>query len=275
MNVRLIPIHSPDDPRIAVYRNVRERDLVGREGRFLAEGEVVVRLLLTKSRYRAESLLLEERRVAGLADVLAHHPELAVYVAPQAVMNEIAGFPIHRGILAAGLRGEEPSPDELLASIEGPATVVALEAIANHDNVGGIFRNAAAFGAKAVLLDGTSCDPLYRKAIRVSVGAALRVPFARSPSSAEMIATLRRAGFAIFALTPRREAKSLESFRFPERSALLLGAEGPGLLDATLASADEQLRIEIESDFDSLNVASASAIALHAARISAKLSRIT
>jgi len=264
--MRLLPLSSPDDPRIAVYRNVRERDLVGREGMFLAEGEVVVRVLLTKGRFRAESLLLEERRVAALEDVLAQHPDLPVYVAPQAVMNEIAGFPIHRGILAAGLRGEEPSPDELLASLDGPATVVALEGIANHDNVGGIFRNAAAFGARAVLLDGTSCDPLYRKAIRVSVGAALRVPFARATSSAEMIASLRRAGFTLLALTPRREAKPLETFSFPERTALLLGAEGPGLVDETLAAADELVRIDIESDFDSLNVAAASAVALHAAR---------
>lgn len=262
----LIPLSSPDDPRIAVYRHVRERDLVGREGRFLAEGEVVVRVLLTKSRFQAESLLLEERRVAALEDVLALHPELPVYVAPQALMNEIAGFPIHRGILAAGLRGEDLAPDALLASIEGPAVVVGLEGIANHDNVGGIFRNGAAFGAKAVLLDPTSCDPLYRKAIRVSVGAALRVPFARSASSAAMIESLRRAGFAIFALTPRPDAKPIEGFAFPERTAFLLGAEGPGLSDATLDAADERLRIDIESDFDSLNVAAASAIALHAAR---------
>lgn len=264
--MRLISISSPDDPRIAVYRNVRERDLVGRQGRFLAEGEVVVRVLLTRSHFQAESLLLEERRVAGLEDVLASHPELPVYVAPQAVMNEIAGFPMHRGILAAGLRGPIATPEELLARMEGPAVVVALEGLANHDNVGGIFRNAAAFGAKAVLLDETSCDPLYRKAIRVSVGAALRVPFAQASSSPSMLDALKTAGFQTIALTPRRDAVELSSFRPPPRSALLLGTEGPGLSEETLERADLRVRIDIEPDFDSLNVAATSAVALYALR---------
>lgn len=264
--MRLISISSPDDPRIAVYRNVRERDLVGRQGRFLAEGEVVVRVLLTRSHFQAESLLLEERRVAGLEGVLASHPELPVYVAPQAVMNEIAGFPMHRGVLAAGLRGPIATPEELLARMEGPAVVVALEGLANHDNVGGIFRNAAAFGAKAVLLDETSCDPLYRKAIRVSVGAALRVPFAQASSSPSMLDALKTAGFQTIALTPRRDAVELSSFRPPPRSALLLGTEGPGLSEETLERADLRVRIDIEPDFDSLNVAATSAVALYALR---------
>lgn len=234
---------------------------------FLAEGEVVVRLLLTQSRFRAASLLLEERRVAALEDVLAKLPyDLPVYVAKQAVMNEIAGFPIHRGILAAGLRGDEASPDELLARIEGPALVVALEGLTNHDNVGGIFRNAAAFGAKAVLLDEASCDPLYRKSIRVSVGAALRVPFARASSSQSMLDALKAHGFRTIALTPRRDAVELSSLRPPPRSALLLGAEGPGLCEATLERADLRVRIDIEPDFDSLNVAATSAVALYAMR---------
>lgn len=246
---------------------------MGREGRFLAEGEVVVRVLLTQSHFRTESLLLEERRVAGLGDVLAGIDDsVPVYVVKQQVMNEIAGFPIHRGILAVGIRGEEESVSELLARIEGPGVVVALEGLANHDNVGGIFRNAAAFGAKAVLLDPSSCDPLYRKAIRVSVGAALRVPFARAASSGAMLDALREAGFTTLALTPRREATELASFRPPPRCALLLGAEGPGLSDETLARADELVRIDIESDFDSLNVAATSAVALYGVRTA--LSRV-
>lgn len=262
----LFPISSPDDPRISVYRNVRERDLVGRQGIFLAEGEVVVRLLLTKSRFRPASLLIEERRLPSLERELALHPDLPVYLAPQAVMNEITGFAIHRGILASGLRGTEPSAEELLSSIEGPATVIALEGLTNHDNVGGIFRNAAAFGASAVIFDDKTCDPLYRKSIRVSVGAALRVPFARSPSSRSMLDALESAGFSIIALTPRSDAADLASLRPPPRSALLLGTEGPGLEDLSLSRADLRARIDIEPDFDSLNVAATSAVALYALR---------
>jgi tRNA G18 (ribose-2'-O)-methylase SpoU len=169
-------ISDPADPRTAAYRDVRERDLAGREGLFIAEGEVVLRLLVRQQRYPIVSLLVTEKRLSGLAPLLASlPPDTPVFAARQEAMDAIAGFHLHRGILAVARRPPEPSVDELLAGLRPKALIVALYGIGNHDNMGGIFRNAAAFGADAVILDSDCCDPLYRKAIRVSVGAALIV----------------------------------------------------------------------------------------------------
>jgi tRNA G18 (ribose-2'-O)-methylase SpoU len=183
-----------------------------------------------------------------------------VYAASPALMDSIAGFAMHRGVLAAGERSEL-SPAALLAGLPSRALVVGLSGIANHDNMGGLFRNAAAFGVAAVLLDATSCDPLYRKAIRVSVGAALTLPFARVPRGAELARTLIDAGFETLALSPAGD-ETLDSVRLAPRQAVLFGAEGPGLPPATLAAA-RTVRIPMAAGFDSLNVATASGIVLH------------
>ncbi len=259
---RLIRISDPEDPRIAAFRDIRERDLVGREGRFVAEGRVVLNVLLTAARYETEAVLLLENRVGGLDELLPMIPDnVPVYVADAATMDGIAGFHIHRGILAIGRRPEPRPLADLLAALPGNALVVALAGIANHDNMGSIFRNAAAFGADAVVMDAASCDPFYRKAIRVSVGAILKTPFARAGSLDHMIAGLNAAGFQILALSPRGE---MEIGEVPAtgRTALLLGSEGHGLPEA-LMSRLTTVRIPIAEDFDSLNVAAASAVALH------------
>jgi tRNA G18 (ribose-2'-O)-methylase SpoU len=188
-------------------------------------------------------------------------PEVPVYVAPHDVMSRIVGFPIHRGLLAIGRRGPERSAADLLRDLPPAATVLGLIGLANHDNVGGIFRNAAAFGAAAVLLDGTSCDPLYRKAIRVSVGAALIVPFARGGTAGELLAALDSAGFEAVALSPGG-TEPLSAYRRAPRTALLLGTEGPGLPSDILART-RTVRIPMAAGFDSLNAATASGIALH------------
>src|SRR5689334_23793247 len=173
---RVIGIDDPEDPRLAAFRDVRERDLVGRDGGFIAEGVVVLEKLLAAGRHPLDCVLVAERRAEALAPLLAQvAAEVPVYAAAQAVMDRLTGFHIHRGVLAAGRRAE-PSVEALIRSLPPAALVVALIGIANHDNMGGLFRNAAAFGADAVLLDDTCCDPLYRKAIRVSVGAALTTP---------------------------------------------------------------------------------------------------
>jgi tRNA G18 (ribose-2'-O)-methylase SpoU len=257
----IVGIEDRDDPRIAVYRDIRERDLVGREGHFIAEGEVVVRVLLTASRHEVVSLLLAEKRVAVLEEEIARLSEkVPVYVAPQAVLDAIAGFPMHRGILALGRRAVFPPPAELLAALSNKALVVGLFGIANHDNVGGIFRNAAAFGADLVLLDSDCCHPLYRKAIRVSAGNVLRVPFARLGVGEDMAALLAAQGFKIFALSPSG-ASSLAEMPRPDRVALLLGAEGPGLPDSVLQRV-KSIRIPMTPGVDSLNVATTSGIVL-------------
>lgn len=261
----IIEIDRADDPRIEDYRTVREADLLGRRGVFLAEGEVVLRVLLSRGRFRVRSLLLAAPRAAALAPLLASLPgEVPVYVAAQGLMDGIVGFPIHRGVLAAGERGEPLPADALLAGLgPGPRRVVVLEGVVNHDNVGGIFRNCAAFGVDGVLLDEGSCDPLYRKAIRVSVGAAMFVPFARCGGAGEALALLRRHGFSVLALTPAADATALGApGTLPERVALLLGAEGPGLSGEALGGADRRVRIPMAPGFDSLNVATTSGIVL-------------
>ncbi len=258
----IVPIHDPADPRIAAYTAVRERDLVGRGDGFIAEGEVVLRVLLgAGARARAASVLVAERRLARLAPLLEPMAaDTPVYAAGQAVMDAIVGFHIHRGILAHGIRPPDPGAAALLAGLPPRALALALFGVSNHDNMGGLFRNAAAFGAGAVLLDAACCDPLYRKAIRVSVGAALQVPFARLSPGEDALAALEAAGFVPLALTPAGEP--LSAVGRPARAALLLGAEGPGLPPDVLARA-RRVAIPMAAGWDSLNVAAASAVALH------------
>ena len=259
----LIRIDDPDDPRIAGFRDIRERDLTGRQGLFVAEGEVVLNVLTSeRSLCRPVALLLDSKRVEGLAGVLARvADETPVYVADQPVLDAIAGFHLHRGILALG---EKPSPRSLeacLADMGPDAVVVVACGIGNHDNMGGLFRNAAAFGADAVLLDERCCDPFYRKAIRVSVGAVLRMPMAVGLDAAGMIEGLTAAGFCVWALTPGAEV-SLESAPRGGRVAIVLGPEGPGLSQAVIGLC-RPLGIPMSGGFDSLNVSVAGGIALH------------
>lgn len=257
----LTPVTDADDPRLEAYRDVRERDLVGRAGLFVAEGRVVLEKLVRAGRHPLRSVLIAERKLPGLRDLLEQFPaELPAYVAPQAVMDRIAGFPMHRGLLAVGERRAVP-PGELLAGLPPTALVVGLSAIANHDNVGGIFRNAAAFGADAVLLDAACCDPLYRKAIRVSVGAALTTPFARLERDQDLVQVLTAAGFEVVALSPAG-AVELAELSLGGRVAALFGAEGPGLAPELMART-RTVRIDMAEGFDSLNVATTSGLVLY------------
>jgi tRNA G18 (ribose-2'-O)-methylase SpoU len=257
----LTPVADPDDPRLECYRDVRERDLVGRAGLFVAEGRVVLEKLAQAGRHPLRSLLIAERKLPGLADLLEQFPaQLPAYVVPQAVMDRIAGFPLHRGVLGVGER-RAVSAGDLLADLPTSALVVALSAIANHDNMGGIFRNAAAFGADAVLLDAACCDPLYRKSIRVSVGAALTTPFAQLGRDEDLLQTLTAAGLEVVALSPAG-AVELSDLSCGARVAALLGAEGPGLAPALMART-RTARIEMTAGFDSLNVATTSGLVLY------------
>jgi tRNA G18 (ribose-2'-O)-methylase SpoU len=257
----VIQIDDPDDPRVADYRQVRERDLVGRQGSFIAEGQVVLEKLIRAGRHPLRSVLVADKRLARLEPLLASlGAEVAVYAAGQAVMDAVAGFPIHRGILAAGTR-REIGAETLLRALPARALVMGLSGIANHDNMGGLFRNAAAFGVDAVLLDDDCCDPLYRKAIRVSVGAALTVPFARAGAAGDLAGRLAALDFAVFALSPRGEI-DLTDLPASARMAVLFGAEGPGLPDSVMAGT-RTVRIEMAGGFDSLNVATTSGIVLH------------
>jgi tRNA G18 (ribose-2'-O)-methylase SpoU len=241
---------------------IRERDLVGREGCFIAEGTVVLTVLMRGARHRPVSVLIAERRLASLESALAALPaDIPVYVASDAVIAHIAGFSIHRGVLALGRSAAPRDAAGALASLPDEALILVLMGLANHDNMGGIFRNAAAFGVDLVLIDETSCDPLYRKAIRVSVGGTLAVPFARIAPDTDVVALLERHGFATLALSPAGETR-LQDLVPARRTALILGAEGPGLPRAILERSD-RLGIPMAGRFDSLNVATTSGIVLH------------
>ncbi len=258
----IVPIGGPDDPRIADYRDIRERDLVGRRDLFVAEGEVVLTVLVRSARHRPLSLLLDERRLEPLAPLLADlAPDVPVFVAPRDVLDAIAGFPLHRGILAIGRKAAAPDPRELLAQLPPRATVVVAMGIANHDNIGGIFRNAAAFGADAVLLDALCCDPYYRKALRVSVGHVLGLPMARVSIDDDIVGLLTAADFEVLSLSPRAPERLIDVVRAP-RTAILLGTEGPGLSEDVLART-RPISIPMAGGVDSLNVATTSGIVLH------------
>jgi len=255
-------VTDPADPRLAAYTSIREKDLTaGHGGRFIVEGKVTLETLLTRSRFAVESLFLADSRLGPLEALLQKVPEdVPVYAAPQDVMDRIAGFPMHRGVLACGLKGEIPAPEAFLRA--GASTpLLLLSDLSNHDNVGACFRNAAAFGAGAVLMDERCCDPLYRKAIRVSSGASLFVPYAHGGTGKDMVNAVLNAGYTVWAMTPRMAAAPLQSLPVPDKLAILLGAEGPGLPDALIAAATP-VRIPMSEGFDSLNVATAGAIAL-------------
>jgi len=257
-----ILIADRHDPRIADYLDVRERDLVGRDGRFIAEGAVVLRSLLASRLCRPCSILVDERRLAALSPLLERAPaDVPLYVAPQLVIDEIAGFHLHRGILAVGERTTTLSADAFLSQMPAKALVLVLAGLGNHDNMGGAFRNAAAFAADGVLIDERCCDPFYRKAIRVSVGASLTTPWVRGGSAGALVDLLRGAGFEVLSLSPSGQT-TLGDIRPVGRTAVLLGAEGPGLPGSVLA-VTRSIRIPMAARFDSLNVATTSGIVLH------------
>ncbi len=262
---RILPVADLADPRLDDYRNLRDKSLASSD-RFLAESEVGLRVLIRRRTHPIRSVLVAESKIAKLAPLLALAPaEVPLFAAPQPALDAITGYHIHRGVLASASRTPLPALDAWLAALPPRATVIALEGLTNHDNVGAVFRNAAALGADGILLDPATCDPLYRKAVRVSVGACLVVPYTRTPPIAELLPPLRAAGFRILALTPNEPARPIATFRAarPDRVALLLGSEGPGLTESTLSLADDRVRIPQRVAFDSLNVATACAIALH------------
>lgn len=272
----MIRIDDPFDLRIIEFTSMRDRDLAGRGDQFIAEGRVVLQALIDgldgepdshrQARFVLEKVLILENRMAGLAALVEQlHPDCPVYVAGRDVLDAAVGFAMHRGVLGLGRHRPAASFGAFLAEMPQDALLVVCCGIANHDNIGGIFRNAGVFGANGIVLDATCCDPLYRKAIRVSVGAALRVPFCRGGSVAELVGELLAHGFDVMGLSPRG-SEALNGFEPARRQALLLGTEGEGLPEEILDQV-RTLAIEQAPGFDSLNVATTSGIALwHTAR---------
>lgn len=265
--MRPLPIETLDDPRVAAYRNVRDADLRSARS-FLAEGRLNVRRLLTASRYRTRSVFVTPAGLVGIREALeARGGDTPVYLASQRLMNEVVGYDMHRGCLAEGLRGAEPGLSSLLCA-EGrpPRLLLALEDVTDPENVGAIFRNALAFGAGGVLLSPRCVDPLYRRVIRVSMGASLRVPFARAARWPAELRRLREEGFSVVALETRG-APPPSALRRPRAArgvALVVGSEGRGLSAAARAEADARVSIPMHAGIDSLNAATATGIALFA-----------
>lgn len=268
---RITPIDDPADPRVSDYVGLTDPDLRRRrersghgghegddEGFFIAEGLVVIRELL-RSPYRVRSLLLTQPRLAALESEV-EHLDVQVFVGTQEVVNGVTGFHLHRGAVASADRRPLPSVDEVASDVD---LLVMTEGLNDHENLGALFRNASAFGVGAVLMDPTSADPLYRRSVRVSVGQVLHVPFAVADPWPDTIRRLQQLGFEVLALTPGPAAEPLGGVERWSRQAVLVGAEGPGLSAGALAAADRRVRIPLAPGVDSLNVATAAAIALH------------
>jgi tRNA G18 (ribose-2'-O)-methylase SpoU len=257
-------IGCADDPRVAGYRAVSDAELMRSRGLFVAEGRLVVRRVIEDGRFPVRSMLVSDAALRALEPSIAKlGPDVPVYVCGPRDFLGIAGYDVHRGCLALVERPPALSTSALLASAQ---LLVVAEGVTNADNIGGVFRNAAAFGAGGVLLSPTSCDPLYRKAIRTSMAAVIRLPFARALDWPGVLLQVRAAGFTIVALTPREPSEVLDAFasrQRPGRLALMVGTEGDGLTPAAAAITDHRVRIPIGGDVDSLNLAVAVGIALY------------
>lgn len=254
-----------------------DAELVRARGLFVAEGRLIVRRVIQDGRFRVRSVLVNDAAARDLAPVFAAlAPSVSVFVGEPATLQEIAGYDVHRGCLALV---ERPPARTVADVLPAARTLVILEGVANADNVGGVFRNAAAFGAGGVLLSPSCCDPLYRKAIRTSMGAVLRVPYARVPGNTDkqdepgwpdVLTGVRAAGFTLVALTPREPSESIDAFAArttASRIALLVGTEGEGLTASVETAADYRVCIPMSPDVDSLNLSVAVGIALHALRM--------
>ena len=260
-----IPVEV-DDPRLRPYSVAREPDLARRHGLFVAEGRHVVERLIRTRRYEITSVMVTEAAGLALTQALdTMPPDVPVFLVTPADVEAITGFSFHRGCLALARRPDPLPVESLLAAAR---TMLVLDGISNADNVGAIFRNAWAFGVDGVVLGPTTCDPLYRKAIRTSMAGALVVPFARASTLLDALESLRAAHFQLVALTTDRAAPSLADALAgndpAERVALILGSEAEGIAPLVLEAVDLRARIPIVPGVDSLNVAVASGIALAA-----------
>jgi tRNA G18 (ribose-2'-O)-methylase SpoU len=250
------PVDALDDPRLDDYRDIREDRLRAR-GLFAVETREVVRRLLHEGRFPLRSILVTEPTLDALRDVLA--PPTVVYVATHQIIYGVVGLNFHRGCMGIAERGTALSLDDVLAP--KPRTVVVCERISNPDNVGGIFRNAMAFGVGGVVLSPGCADPLYRKVVRVSIGGSVSVPLVETPEWPDAIERVRAAGYTVVALTTR-DGTDIATIARPAKLALLLGSEGDGLTDAALAHADVRATIPMAPGVDSLNANVACGIAL-------------
>lgn len=259
----IVEVDDPEDPRLADYRDLRDVELrkhvEAEHGLFLAEGEKVVRRAVDAG-YAPRSFLMAPRWVDGLADVLAT-TEAPCFVLPESLVTEVTGFHVHRGALASIERRPLPTVEEVLRDAR---SVLVLEEIVDHTNVGAIFRSGAALGFDAVLLAPRCADPLYRRSVKVGMGAVFTLPWTRLPEWYDALPTLSASGFTTVALTLADDATAIEdAVAGLDRVALVLGSEGHGLSPRWEQSADRRAIIPMAAGIDSLNVAAASAVACY------------
>ena len=254
----VIEVDDPADPRLADFRDLTDADVrPDRRGVVIAEGANAV-ARLARSAYPMRAVIGVAKRIDALRADLADR-DVPAYVCDKWLLSDVVGFRVTRGVLAAASRPASPDPGRLLSTAR---RIAVLEGLNDFENLGALFRNAAAFGVEAVLLDATCADPLYRRSVRVSIGHVLRVPFAVLPGNwPDELDRVKHYGLRLLAMTPRDSADDLRAIVTPHRWALLLGAEGPGLSEIALAAADQQVRIPMAGDVDSLNVATAAAVA--------------
>lgn len=262
---RLVEIHDADDPRLGDYRDLRDvqlrRHLEAEHGLFLAEGEKVVRRAVAGG-FTPRSFLMAPRWLDGLADVLATS-EAPCFVLAESLAEQVTGFHVHRGALASL---ERPAPAPLARVLDGARSVLVLEDIVDHTNVGAIFRSGAALGFDAVLLSPRCADPLYRRSIKVGMGAVFTLPWTRLPDWHSALPDLSARGFTTVALTLADDAVPVEdAVAGVDRLALVLGSEGHGLSERWETSADRRAVIAMAAGIDSLNVAAATAVACYVA----------
>ncbi|GAA3506693.1 RNA methyltransferase [Streptomyces prasinosporus] len=261
----LVTVEDPDDPRLHDYTGLTDVELRRRrepaEGLFIAEGEKVIRRA-GEAGYAMRSMLLSAKWVDAMRDVI-DRSAAPVYVVDPALAEQVTGYHVHRGALASMQRKPLPTAAEVLGAAR---RVVIMESVNDHTNIGAIFRSAAALGMDAVLLSPDCADPLYRRSVKVSMGAVFSVPYVRLDSWPGGLDPVREAGFALLALTPDEKARSLDEAapHRMDRVAVMLGAEGDGLSARALAAADERVRIPMSHGVDSLNVGAAAAVAFYA-----------
>lgn len=257
-----VDITTPDDSRVDDFRDLanadKRPDRPGGRGLVIGEGTLVVERML-RTPFQPYALLGVPRRFDQLAGEL-RFLDVPYYRASADVMADVVGFHLNRGVLAVARR---PQPREMAAVLATARTVAVLEGVNDHENLGAIFRNAAALGIDAVVLGGRCSDPLYRRSVRVSMGHVLRVPFATAPAWPDAIGELQKNGFHVVALTPTSPSVPLAHAVSSEKVALLLGAEGPGLTEEALSRADSRAHIPMAPGVDSLNVATAAAVAFY------------
>jgi tRNA G18 (ribose-2'-O)-methylase SpoU len=264
-----IEIADAGDPRLADYVRLRDvslrRHLEAEQGLFIAEGEKVIRRAI-EAGYRPRSFLLAERWLSALSDLLDGSPQVPVYVVTEALAEQVTGFHVHRGALASLHRETRHTMSDLLSM----RRLVVLEDIVDHTNVGAILRCAAGLGWDGVLLAPRAADPLYRRSIKVAMGAVFSLPWARLEDWAEAVPMLGTAGYRTIALALRPDARDIGAvaaeLAAEEKVAILLGTEGAGLSQRWISQADTAAMIPMRTGIDSLNVAAAAAVACYVLR---------